>query len=240
MKNRRRPIVAIDGPAGAGKSTVTRLVAERLGYLLVDTGALYRAVALAAEREGLGWENSDGISALAERLARDRALKLESTGDGVPVVLLFGEDISLAIRTLEIGQGASKVSAIPGVRSALLGLQRMLGEQGGVVLEGRDIGTVVFPGAEAKFYLTASVEVRAQRRYEELAARGVSTDLQHVRREVLERDERDTNRPIAPLRKPEDALDVDSSELTIDEVVERVVERVRCIEKALSQSATRS
>lgn len=240
MNTRKRPIVAIDGPAGAGKSTVTLLVAERLAYLLVDTGALYRAVALAAEREKLSWDDAPAVSALADRLRRDRALRLDRTANGAAVVLLYGEDISSAIRTLEIGQGASKVSAIPGVRAALLGLQRGLGERGGVVLEGRDIGTVVFPDAEAKFYLTASVEVRARRRYEELRARGIATNLEHVRQEVLERDERDSSRPVAPLRRAADAVDLDSSELTVEQVVDQVVERVRLVEKTLSLDVTRS
>jgi CMP/dCMP kinase len=236
---RKLPIVAIDGPAGAGKSTVTRIVAERLGYLLVDTGALYRAVALAAERDGVPWDEAAGVTALAERLARERALALDRAPDGSMLVLLNDENVSGAIRTLEMGQGASKVSAIGGVRDALLGLQRSLGERGGVVLEGRDIGTVVFPDAEAKFFLTASVEVRAQRRYEELVARGQSTSLERVQREVRERDERDSSRPVAPLRKAQDAIEVDSSGLSIDEVVDSMVERVRRIEKVLAGAAAR-
>jgi len=240
MSHRRRPIVAIDGPAGAGKSSVTRIVAERLSYLLVDTGALYRSVALAAEREGIGWDDSEAVAALAQRLERGRALALERTADGAVRVLLNGEDVSARIRTLEIGQGASKVSAIPGVRSALLGLQRTLGERGGVVLEGRDIGTVVFPDAEAKFFLTASVDVRARRRFEELVARGQSTTLERVRNEVVERDERDSTRPVAPLRKAPDAVEVDSSGMSIDEVVDSMVERVHRIERAMSGSADRS
>ena len=232
---RTRPTVAIDGPAGAGKSTVTRLVAERLDYLLVDTGALYRAVALAAERARVAWEDHASVVELAERLAREHALGLERAADDGIKVLLDGEDVSAAIRTLEIGQGASKVSAIPGVRDALLELQRSLGREGGVVMEGRDIGTVVFPDAEAKFFLTASVEVRARRRYEELVQRGQTIGFAEVCREVEERDERDRTRPVAPLCKAEDALEIDSSDISIDEVVERIVTAVRSVERALAR-----
>jgi cytidylate kinase len=157
----KRPVVAIDGPAGAGKSTVARKVAERLDYVLLDTGALYRTVALAAERKGISWDDADAVAQFAGELAAKRAVQLERGAGGALRVLLSGEDVSGLIRTQSIGQGASKVSAVPGVRAALLSLQRSAGEGGGVVLEGRDIGTVVFPDAEVKLFLTASVEVRA-------------------------------------------------------------------------------
>lgn len=231
----RRPVVAIDGPAGAGKSTVTRFVAERLGYLLVDTGALYRAVALAARRAGIGWQDEERVTALAQRLERERSLALERGRDGAVRVLLSGEDVSAAIRSMEIAQGASQVSAIGGVRRALLGLQRAAGEHGGVVLEGRDIGTVVFPEAEAKFFLTASVDVRAKRRHDELAARGEAPTLEAVQREVVERDRRDSSRAIAPLRKADDAVEVDSSSLDIEAVVETIVAQVRAVEQRLAE-----
>lgn len=234
---RKLPIVAIDGPAGAGKSTVTRLVAERLEYVLVDTGALYRAVALAALRADVSWDDAEGVTALAERLLHERALTFGRDEEGGAAVLLGGENVAQAIRTLEVGQGASKVSAIPGVRAALLGMQRALGQEGGVVLEGRDIGTVVFPRAHAKFYLTASVEVRARRRYDELVMRGEQTTLEQVCREVEERDRRDSSRPIAPLRKAPDAIEIDSSELSIDEVVDSIVSAVREVERTLARSS---
>ncbi len=231
----KRPVVAIDGPAGAGKSTVTKQVAARLGYVMIDTGALYRTIGLAAERAGAGFEDEAVVGALAERLADDRAIELGRDDSGNTKVLLAGEDVSQAIRTLEMGQAASKVSALPRVRSALLALQREAGKSGGVVLEGRDIGTVVFPQAEAKFFLTASVEVRARRRFDELAQKGENTaDLEQVKREVEERDRRDSTRPIAPLRRAEDAVVVDSSELSVGEVVEQIVARVRAIEAALN------
>jgi cytidylate kinase len=228
--------VAIDGPAGAGKSTVTRKVAERLGYVIVDTGALYRVVALAAEQSGVSFDDEARASALAEALVAENAVQLRRGADGAPQVFLRGQDVSRSIRTQTIGQGASKVSAHPGVRKALLELQRSQGRAGGVVLEGRDIGTVVFPDAEAKFYLTASVEVRAQRRLDELAARGTPPSLQEVLNEVAERDRRDSTRPVAPLRQAEDAKLVDSSSLSIEQVVEQIVAAVQAVEHALSTS----
>ena len=234
---RRRPVVAIDGPAGAGKSTVTRKVAERLGYIIVDTGALYRVVALAAERAGVDFDDADKASALAEALVAENAVQLRRTDSGAMQVLLRGQDVSTAIRAQHIGQGASKVSAHPGVRAALLELQRGQGREGGVVLEGRDIGTVVFPDAEAKFYLTASADVRAQRRRDELAARGTPPSLAAVLSEVNERDRRDSTRPIAPLRQAEDAKLVDSSSLSIEQVVELIVASVRTVERELSSKA---
>ncbi len=237
---RERPVVAIDGPAGAGKSTVTRRVAERLGYLVVDTGALYRAVALKARRDDVSWDDQAAVADLAQRLAGERALAFQAQPGEEPRVYLYTEDISEAIREPAVGQGASIVSAIPGVRAALLAMQRVAGERGGVVLEGRDIGTVVFPDAEAKFFLTASVDVRAQRRLEELATRGVQADFETVRRDVIERDERDSNRPIAPLKQASDAEPVDSSALGIDAVVSVIVERVHAIERALAAEHARS
>jgi CMP/dCMP kinase len=231
---RARPVVAIDGPAGAGKSTVTKLVARALGYLLVDTGALYRTVALAAKRRGFDFDDAEQVGALAEQLALRDAVALAPEPGGGQRVLLDGEDVSLAIRTQELGQGASKVSAQARVRAALLELQRAAGRQGGVVLEGRDIGTVVFPDAEAKLFLTASVDERARRRFEQLKRAGEPADLEAVTREVVERDRRDSTRPIAPLRQAEDAVVVDSSGIGIEEVVARIVSHVRDVESRLA------
>lgn len=237
MSVRARPIVAIDGPAGAGKSTVTRVVAERLGYHLINTGAIYRTVALAAQRAGLGFHEDEKVGALSQQLVERGAIQLEPT-DGIEYrVLLEGEDVSAAIRTQVLGEGASKVSAIPAVRDALLELQRFAARRGGVVLEGRDIGTVVFPDAEAKFFLTASVEVRAKRRYDELSTRGQPPSLEDVRREVMERDRRDSSRSVAPLMQAKDALVVDSSALDIAQVAEHIVEHVRAVERRLARSA---
>jgi cytidylate kinase len=233
--SRARPVVAIDGPAGAGKSTVTQRVAAALGFFVVDTGALYRTVALVAERAGIDFDDAERVGPLAEALVARDAVKLEGDVRGSSRVVLDGEDVSGIIRTPSLSQGASKVSAQPRVRAALLELQRAAGRSGGVVLEGRDIGTVVFPDAEAKIYLTASVEERARRRFEQLQAGGVEAELEAVKREVLERDQRDSTRPIAPLRKAPDALVVDSSVLSIDQVVARIVAHVREASAKLGQ-----
>ncbi|HEY4105646.1 MAG TPA: (d)CMP kinase [Polyangiaceae bacterium] len=230
----KRPVVAIDGPAGAGKSTVTKRVAKELGYLLVDTGALYRAVALAALRAGVSWDDDRALGAFALRLVDEHAVELASDSNGGVAVRLGGEDVSLAIREPNVSQGASKVSAVPAVRDALLDMQRAAGAAGGVVLEGRDIGTVVFPSAEAKFFLTASVDVRARRRLDELVSRGTAAEFEDVRREVSERDLRDSTRPIAPLKQAADAVSIDSSALSIDQVVARIVARVREVEAELN------
>lgn len=210
----RRIVVAIDGPAGAGKSTVTKRLARELGYALLDTGALYRTVALVGERQGVSWDDEAGLA----QVARDLDVDFHFEGD-VNRVTVGGDDITEAIRSPHISEGASVVSALPGVRAALLDLQRRLGAAGGVVAEGRDIGTVVFPGAEAKFFLTASAEVRARRRCDEMQAAGREVDFQSTLEEIRIRDDRDSNRAVAPLSQAQDALRVDSSEMGIDEVV---------------------
>ncbi|MEZ4440761.1 MAG: (d)CMP kinase [Polyangiaceae bacterium] len=217
-------IIAIDGPAGAGKSSVARALAERLGWVLLDTGALYRAVALAAERRGVSHHDAAGCIGVAESLASGDALVLEPNPDGPPEtkgtrVLLDGEDVSLAIRTPAMGMGASTVSAIPGVRAALLELQRSLGRRGaGVVAEGRDIGTVVFPDAPVKFFLTASLDVRARRRAAELGDEGAA-DFEALKADVARRDAQDASRAVAPLVQAPDAHLVDSSDRGLDEVI---------------------
>jgi cytidylate kinase len=218
----RKIIVAIDGPSGAGKSTVTRALADRLGYINIDTGAMFRVVALMARREGL---DPDDEAALG-RLCTGLTIEFDRTG-GCCRVLANGEDVSSAIRTPEISLLTSVVSAKKIVRDYLLVLQRRMGERGGVVLEGRDIGTVVFPGAEVKFFLTASVEERGRRRYEELRAKGVAVTLEQTIQEVEQRDRQDLQREHAPLRRADDAIDIDSTALTFDEVLARMEAIVR-------------
>ncbi len=219
-------VVAIDGPAGAGKSTVTRRVAEELGFVLLDTGALYRSVALAAKRRGVDWGDEAGVGALTRQLARDGALSF-SGPPAAQRVAISGEDVSEAIRAQEMGQGASRVSALPQVRAALLDLQRGFAGRGSLVAEGRDIGTVVFPDATAKFFLTASSEERARRRHCELLEKGSDVAYETVLAEVIDRDERDSRRAIAPLVQAPDAIVVDSTRRTIEEVVAEIVRVVR-------------
>jgi CMP/dCMP kinase len=217
MADARRLVVAIDGPAGAGKSTTARLLAARLGYDLLDTGAIYRVMALLSRRAGVGWDDGPGVAAFAAGL--DLKFRLEG---GVNHVLVAGADVTKEIRAPEMSDGASRVSALPEVRAALLGIQRRLGAQGGVVVEGRDIGTVVFPDAGAKFFLTANADERARRRVAELTAAGRPADFEKTRAEMQERDERDSTRTVAPLKQADDAIGVDSSGLTPDEVVARM------------------
>ena len=215
-------IVAIDGPAGAGKSSVSKLLARRLGFTFVDTGAIYRAVALSARRQGIGYEQDEALAGLLGRIQIGFQVAEDENR-----VLLNGEDVSAAIRTPEISLGASAVSARKVVREGLLQLQRRLALAApvGAVLEGRDIGTVVFPDADLKFFLLAKPEVRARRRYEELFQKGTESSLDEVLADQTKRDHDDASRAIAPLKPAEDAVQVDSSELPLSEVV-RSLERV--------------
>ena len=212
------PVVAIDGPAGAGKSSVARALAERLGFSLLDTGAIYRTLAWCAVRDGGSLQDNLALGLRAESLA--------IAFDGKRV-LLEGKDVSQEIRSPEVSRDASTVSAHPAVRAALLGIQRRLASLGKVVVEGRDIGTVVLPDAPMKFFLTARPEVRAQRRYEELLSRGVAVDLERTLAEIIERDRRDEEREVAPLRRADDAELVDTSDLPIDQVIRKMEQRAR-------------
>ncbi len=217
----KQVVVTIDGPAGAGKSSVAKLLARRLGYRLLDTGAIYRSVALTARRAQVEWRDAAGCA----RIARDLDIRFDFVGE-VNHVYLGDDDATQAIRAPEISQGASQVSAHPEVRAALLELQRRLGAGGGVVVEGRDTGTVVFPAAQAKFFLTATAEERARRRVAELAAAGTEVDYAATLGEMEERDRRDASRNVAPMVPAPDAVLVDSSTQTLEQVVESLADRV--------------
>ena len=222
----KKIIVAIDGPSGSGKSTVAKLLAGRLGYMYIDTGAMYRAVALQAKRDNIDINDSAALIRLCE------SVKLEFVPDnGGLRTILNGEDVSEAIRTPEMSMAASDISARKEVRQALLSLQRRMGENGGVVLEGRDVGTVIFPNAEAKFFLDASLEERGKRRYKELAAKGINVTLEQTVEDVRKRDINDSSREIAPLKMAADAVLVDSTNLGIVEVVEKMIEGIKARSK---------
>ena len=209
-----KKIITIDGPAGAGKSTVSRLVAKRLQILYLDTGAMYRAVALQAKREGIDIRDGERV----RQMSRDLDLRFITQGE-VPKLFLGDEDISSAIRSPEMDMLSSAISAVKEVREAMTALQRKIGVEGGVVAEGRDMGTVVFPNAEHKFFLTASAEVRAERRYKERLERGEAVTREEVARELGTRDEQDRGRAIAPLVAAEDAKIIDTTLLSTSEVV---------------------
>lgn len=218
-------IIAIDGPSGVGKSTLSKLLSRELGYLNLDTGAMYRTVAFAASRQGIDANDYDALQKLCENIVIEFA-----RSDGEERVLLNGEDVSSDIRTPEISLLTAAVAACPEVREAMVARQRELGAEGGVVLEGRDIGTVVFPDAEVKFFLKASAEVRGQRRFLELQANGVGVGLARTIAEVKARDNADINRSTSPLMQAEDAVVIDTSELDISQVLTQmlaVIEEVR-------------
>jgi len=213
------PVITLDGPGGAGKGTIAKLVARQLGWHLLDSGALYRLTALSALKVGVDLDNEAGVVDVASGLD----VEFVVTPELEIQVLLRGEEVSSQLRTEETGAAASIVAALPSVRGALLGRQRRFQQPPGLVADGRDMGTVVFPKAPLKIFLTASLEERAQRRYNQLKEQGVSANIQSLLRELAERDERDANREVAPLRPAEDAIMLDSTELSIDEVFERVL-----------------
>jgi cytidylate kinase len=211
-------VIAIDGPVGSGKSTLARRVAELLGYVYVDTGAMYRSIALKALRRGISLNATDQLTSLASETRIDLRAQ-----DGTQQVFLDDEDVSTAIRTAEVAQAASKVAVVPGVRKVLVAEQRRAGERGGVVMEGRDIGSVVFPDAQLKIFLTASPEVRAERRWREHVQKGDAIDLARTVEEVHERDRRDRERSASPLVRAKDAVVVDSTAMEPEEVARLVV-----------------
>lgn len=211
--------IAIDGPAGAGKSTIAKKVAKELGFIYVDTGAMYRAMALYMINNGIDASESEKISATCQ--SADITIKYE---DGIQVVYLNGENVNSLIRTEAVGNMASASSVNGDVRKKLVELQQKLAQTTDVVMDGRDIGTVVLPGADLKVYLTASSRVRAERRYKELTEKGVDCDLDAIEKDIIDRDYRDMHRDISPLKQAEDAVLLDSSYMTIDEVKDRILE----------------
>jgi len=221
-EKRQGLVIAVDGPAGAGKSTVARRVAAALNYLYIDTGAMYRAIALAVLEEGVGPDDGAAV----ERLARGLDVELVPSAAGNRV-LLEGRDVTERIRAPEVSAAVSQVAALPGVRRRMVQLQRRLAAGGGVVMDGRDIGTVVFPDADVKVFLTASAEERARRRWLELRAAGHAPSLDDIRVNIESRDRLDSTRDVAPLRKAEDAVEIDTTDKTVDEVVDQVLELVR-------------
>ncbi|WP_022778208.1 (d)CMP kinase [Butyrivibrio sp. AE3009] len=214
--------IAIDGPAGAGKSTIAKMVAKELGFIYVDTGAMYRAMALYMINNGIKAEESDKISATCQ--TADITIKYE---DGVQVVYLNGENVNGLIRTEAVGNMASASSVNGDVRKKLVELQQKLAETTDVVMDGRDIGTVVLPGADLKVFLTASSRVRAKRRYKELTEKGVACDIETIEKDIIDRDYRDSHRENSPLKQAEDAILVDSSYMTIEEVAGKIIELYR-------------
>ncbi|MFH4490062.1 (d)CMP kinase [Vibrio diabolicus] len=215
------PVVTVDGPSGAGKGTLCMLLAKKLGFQLLDSGAIYRVLALAAIHHGVDTESEDALVPLATHLD----VQFIAEGDLVKVVL-EGEDVSGELRKEETGMAASKVAALPRVREALLRRQRAFEAAPGLVADGRDMGTIVFPSAQAKIFLDASAEERANRRLKQLQEKGLDVKFADLLSEIQERDDRDRNRPVAPLRPAEDALVLDSTSMTVDEVVEKALQYI--------------
>ena len=217
------PVITIDGPSGSGKGTVAGILAKRLGWNLLDSGALYRLLAFAAGNHGVALDNE----ALLEKLAAHLDVQFVGATDGKPArIILEGDEVTHAIRSEAVAAGASKVAALPAVRDALLKRQRAFQEFPGLVADGRDMGTVVFPDAPLKVFLTASAEERARRRYLQLKAKGDDVSLSGLLDEIRARDERDTQRAIAPLKPAADAIQLDSTELSIEQVLERIMSEI--------------
>ena len=215
--------IAIDGPAGAGKSTLARQLARKLGFIYIDTGAIYRTVALAVLGKGISPEDADGVSGLLQTLD----IRMDYGPDGEQRMFLAGEDVSRAIREHQVSGLASKVSAIPAVREFLLEFQRRQAREHSVVMDGRDIGTVVLPQADVKIFLTAAPEARAKRRLLELQQRGQQADFETILRDIVQRDELDEHRPIAPLRQAEDAQLLDTTQLNLEQSLEELLRMVK-------------
>lgn len=218
------PVITVDGPSGSGKGTICRLLAQKLGWNLLDSGALYRLTALAARHHGVEMSDVEALSVLAAHL--DVRFIAGSNSD-VGKILLEGEEVTTAIRAEEVGKDASQVAAIPAVRDALLSRQRDFADGAGLVADGRDMGTVVFPEAILKIYLDASAEERAKRRYKQLIDKEVGASLEDILKDIKARDDRDMSRPVAPLKPAEDAIRLDSTSMCIEEVLQTVLEEAR-------------
>jgi len=214
------PVITVDGPSGSGKGTVSRMLAARLGWHLLDSGALYRLVGVAAEQRSIPLDDAAGLA----RIARDMRAEFSPHSDAV---YLDGKDVSDRLRTEQAGMAASKVAALPAVREGLLARQRGFARAPGLVADGRDMGTVVFPAARLKLFLTASPEERAKRRHKQLKEKGIDVSLPDLSRDIAQRDSRDENRPVAPLRPAEDARVVDSSSLNPEQVLDRILPWLR-------------
>lgn len=218
----KKLVIAIDGPAASGKSTTSKLVAERLGYLNVDTGAMYRAITLKVLRSNIEPSDSDAI----DKLVEDTSVRLEQMNDQIKV-FLDNQDVTKDIRSPEVTAAVSAVSAIPKVRELMVRMQREIGKNGGVVLEGRDIGTVVFPDADLKIFMIANVDERAHRRQKDLERIGVQVNLEKLIEDINERDYKDSHRNLSPLKKAKDAIVLDTTNLTIDEQVDFIVNKAK-------------
>lgn len=221
-KAHKKMVIAIDGPAGSGKSTVSKMVAKKLGLLYIDTGAMYRALTLKAMRKSVDLKDAAAL----EELARSTRIDLDEDKDRLKV-MLDGEDVARLIRTPELTNNVKYVAGVAGVRKEMVKLQRKIGERSGSVLEGRDIGTVVFPDADYKFYLDAAVDERAKRRHKELIATDASIRLEEIKRDVVARDDSDIKRQVGALKKARDAILVDTTKLSIDGVVEKLLSYIK-------------
>ncbi len=219
----KEPVIAIDGASGTGKGTVSQILAKRLGWKFLDSGALYRVLALAAQKHSVALDNEKALEVLAEHLD----VQFIAQESEPPIIILEGENVTEVIRTEKIGNAASIVAALPAVRASLLSRQRAFRESPGLVADGRDMGTVVFPDAELKIFLIASPEERALRRYNQLKERGISVTLSDLIKELRERDRRDQERTVAPLKPAEDAIRIDTDRLTIEQVVERIIFEIK-------------
>jgi CMP/dCMP kinase len=221
----KKPVITIDGPAGAGKSTVSRILAKRLNLLYLDTGAMYRAVALQAKRENIPFSDGNALFKMCENIN----IHFKANGDN-SAIFIDNEDVSAQIRMPEMDMLSSSVSAVPEVRKAMTTLQRKIGEKGGIVAEGRDMGTVVFPDANFKFFVTASPEIRARRRFDERKARNEDIEINSVEADIRKRDEQDQSRKIAPLKPADDAILIDTSEMGIEVVLDVMIDHLKVID----------